>query len=101
MYVIELRHDAVFRYAGSYDISPSICRRSVAWIVPSTMGSVYSSPVRLSVTVRSSDCTRSTVLGGVDSLHGVDPLPLFGLVRGDIGCAALPDHGHADLARVF
>src|SRR4029079_11377973 len=61
MYVIVLRHDAVLRYAGSYDISPPsspsalIWRRSGARIVPSTIGSVYSRPVRLSVIVRVSD----------------------------------------------
>src|SRR6476659_5155036 len=57
MNVIALRHEAVLRYAGSYDMSPPspssalTCRRSVAWIVPSVIGSVYSRPVRLSVTV--------------------------------------------------
>src|SRR6266550_4761125 len=98
MYVIALRHDAVFRYAGSYDISPSICRRSVARIVPSTMGSVYSRPVRLSMTVSSSDGTAATVLSRVDSLRCIDPLSLFRLVRRDVGGAALPDHRHPDLA---
>src|SRR5262245_57841310 len=61
MNVIALRHDAVLRNAGSYDISPPspsaalIWRRSGARIVPSTIGSVYSRPVRLSVIVRVSD----------------------------------------------
>ena len=57
MKVIALRHEAVLRYAGSYDISPPspssalTCRRSVAWIVSSVIGTVYSRPVRLSVIV--------------------------------------------------
>ena len=61
MNVIALRHDAVFMNAGSYVISPPspsstpIWRRSGARIVPSTIGSVYSRPVRLSVIVRVSD----------------------------------------------
>src|SRR5436189_3414739 len=56
-----LRHDAVFMNAGSYVIRPPspsstpIWRRSGARIVPSTIGSVYSRPVRLSVIVRVSD----------------------------------------------
>src|SRR5207237_8125379 len=78
-----------------------ICRGSVARIVPSTIGSVYSLPVRLSMTVRSSDGTAATVLGGVDSLRGVEPLSLLGLVRGHVRGAALADHRHPDLARVL
>ena len=61
MNVIALRHDDVFRYAGSYDSSPPspsatlILARSVARIAPSTIGSEYSRPVRLSTIVRVSD----------------------------------------------
>src|SRR6187402_583765 len=57
MYVIALRHEAVLRYAGSYDMRPPspssapIWRRSVARIVPSTIGMVYCRPVRSSVIV--------------------------------------------------
>ena len=47
MYVIPLRVEAVLRKAGSYDMSPSR-PRSVAWIVPSTIGISTSVPVRLS-----------------------------------------------------
>src|SRR5437867_7760862 len=70
-------------------------------MVPSTIGSVYSRPVRLSMTVRSSDGTAGTVLGGVDSLRRVDSLPLLGLVRGHVRGAALANHGHPDLAGVL
>src|SRR5262245_39395983 len=48
---------AVFMYAGSYVMTPKssgpvlICRRSIARIVPSWIGSSYVFPVRLSVTV--------------------------------------------------
>ncbi len=65
MKVMALRHDAVLRYAGSYDMSPPspssalTCRRSVAWIVPSVIGSVYSRPVRLSVIVSVSSANPS------------------------------------------
>src|SRR5512132_1209751 len=68
MKVIALRHDAVLRYAGSYDMRPPspsstlIWRRSVAWIVPSVIGSVYSRPVRLSVTLSVSSATVSPFL---------------------------------------
>src|SRR4249919_91966 len=61
MKVIALRHDEVLRYAGSYDSSPPspsvalIWTRSVARIAPSTIGSEYSRPVRLSTIVRESD----------------------------------------------
>src|SRR5271167_132013 len=58
MYVIRLRHDAVLVNAGSYDISPKsslptlICRKSAARITsPSSIGSSYFFPVRLSVMV--------------------------------------------------
>jgi hypothetical protein len=57
MYVIPLRVEAVFRNAGSYDMSPS-WRRSVAWIVPSEIGISTSVPVRLSRTVSVSSDTR-------------------------------------------
>src|SRR6266536_1207633 len=52
-----LRQFAVFMNAGSYVISPKssasvwICRRSIARIVPSSIGSSYFFPVRLSVIV--------------------------------------------------
>ena len=61
MYVIALRQDDVFRNAGSYDSRPPspsaalIWARSVARIAPSTIGSEYSRPVRLSTIVRVSD----------------------------------------------
>src|SRR3954454_16170862 len=56
-----LRQADVFRKAGSYDSRPPspsaalICARSVARIAPSTIGSEYSRPVRLSTIVRVSD----------------------------------------------
>src|SRR5713101_7890443 len=58
MNVMALRQAAVFMNAGSYVMRPKsspsvlICRRSVARIVPSVIGSSYFFPVRLSVTVR-------------------------------------------------
>src|ERR1700752_3205264 len=57
MYVIALRQEAVLRNAGSYETRPSpsgslILPSSVAWIAPSTIGNVYSAPVRLSTTGR-------------------------------------------------
>src|SRR5438067_5082 len=58
MYVIALRHAAVFMKAGSYVIRPKsssltlILRRSVARMVSSLMGTSYVWPVRLSVMVR-------------------------------------------------
>src|SRR5574340_1002405 len=54
MNVIALRHDAVFRNAGSNESRP-ICLRSVAWTAPFSIASVYSLPVRLSTTVSVSD----------------------------------------------
>src|ERR1017187_6500085 len=56
-----LRHDAVFINAGSYVISPKssgpvlICRRSIARIVPSWIGTSYFLPVRLSTIVSVSE----------------------------------------------
>src|SRR6478752_1196193 len=61
MNVIALRHADVLRNAGSYDSRPPspspalILARSVARIAPSTIGSEYSRPVRLSTIVRVSD----------------------------------------------
>src|SRR5437763_1190441 len=90
MYVIALRQDAVFRNAGSYDISPPspsaalIWRRSVARIVPSTIGNSYSWPVRLSTTfsVSLGIGPNASASGGV---HAFDPLaPLLEPVRGDV-----------------
>src|ERR1051325_4135055 len=62
MYVIALRQAAVLRNAGSYETRPSpsgplILPSSVAWTEPSTIGSVYCAPVRLSTTVRVSALT--------------------------------------------
>src|SRR5262245_38218260 len=57
MYVIRLRHAAVFCYAGSSVIRPKssaetrICRRSIARIAPCSIGKSYVLPVRLSVIV--------------------------------------------------
>ncbi len=57
MKVMELRQFAVFMKAGSYVIRPKsssdalICRRSMALMVPSWMGSSYFLPVRLSTIV--------------------------------------------------
>ena len=57
MNVMLLRHDAVFMNAGSYVINPKssgpalICRRLIARIVPSSTGTLYVLPVRLSVMV--------------------------------------------------
>ena len=89
MKVIALRHEAVFRYAGSYDMSPPspssalTCRRSVAWIVPSVIGSVYSRPVRLSVIV--------SVFSANPSLSSTCP----GIVS-DRPCCACPYAADAD-----
>src|SRR3954447_13957865 len=97
MYVIALRHDAVLRNAGSYDSNPApsaslICPSPVAWIAPSTIGSVYSAPVRLSTTVRLSALTRGLLGQGpalrlsqrVPSLirHQPSPGPASAAARG-------------------
>src|SRR6185437_1960495 len=60
MNVIALRQAAVFRNAGSYATSPF---RSVARIAPSTIGTVYSSPVRLSTIDSESSATAASVSG--------------------------------------
>src|SRR5207244_9498429 len=58
MNVIRLLQEAVFMKAGSYVIKPKsssevlIWRRSIALIVPFSMGRSYCFPVRLSVTVK-------------------------------------------------
>src|SRR6266542_3219684 len=57
MYVIALREAAVLRKPGSYEMRPKssapalIVRSSVACTAPSSIGSSYVAPVRLSVTV--------------------------------------------------
>src|SRR3954454_17358624 len=89
MYVTALRHEDVFRYAGSYDMRPPspsdvlIWRRSVARIVPSTIGSEYSRPVRLSATVSVSSATTGNLAASAPQrLRGAAPLPVE-VVRDD------------------
>src|SRR5262245_46858286 len=68
MYVIRLRHAAVFMNAGSYVIIPNSSavtltwRRSVALMAPSWMGTSYVFPVRLSVIVNVSAMLRIRLL---------------------------------------
>src|SRR3954447_6825386 len=70
-----LRQDEVFRYAGSYDIRPPspsgpvILARSVARIAPSTIGSEYSRPVRLSTIERVSDGNGLPLVGSLNELE--------------------------------
>src|ERR1700759_2343173 len=100
MYVIALRHAAVFMNAGSYERTPSLAR-SVARIAPSTIGKTCSSPVRLSTTVRVSSATTWSVpvLRGVDALNR--RAPLLEPIRRDVDRPALADHRHLDLPGVL
>src|SRR5438132_13228740 len=74
MYVIALRQDAVLRKAGSYVITPKsssdtlISRKAIARTVPSSIGTSYCLPVRLSVTER------------VSRLVATSPSPVWALV---------------------
>src|SRR2546423_8643897 len=69
MKVIRLLQEAVFMKAGSYVIKPKsssdvlIWRRSIALIVPFSMGRSYCLPVRLSVMVNVFPLMASLLLG--------------------------------------